>query len=69
MTQFGMPYGIMNKSKNDRKKKLKQILNFSKKKILRHYILQNIMVIQINFLVLKIYIILKFLLSLNLRIY
>jgi aryl-alcohol dehydrogenase-like predicted oxidoreductase len=32
MTQFGMPYGIMNKSKNDRKKKLKQILNFSKKK-------------------------------------
>lgn len=32
VTQFGMPYGIMNKSKNDRKKKLKQILNFSKKK-------------------------------------
>ncbi|MDC1091452.1 aldo/keto reductase [Candidatus Pelagibacter ubique] len=32
VTQFGMPYGIMNKFSFNRKKKLKQILNFSKKK-------------------------------------
>ena len=32
VTQFGMPYGIMNKFRLNRKEKLKQILNFSKKK-------------------------------------
>jgi len=32
VTQFGMPYGIMNKFRFNRKKKLKQILNFKKKK-------------------------------------
>lgn len=32
VTQFGMSYGIMNKSKKNRKKKLKEILRFVKKK-------------------------------------
>ena len=32
MTQFGMSYGIMNKSKKNREKKLKEILRFVKKK-------------------------------------
>lgn len=32
VTQFGMPYGIMNNFPNNKKKKLKQILSFSKKK-------------------------------------
>ena len=32
VTQFGMPYGIMNKSFHNRKKELKEILKFSKKK-------------------------------------
>ena len=30
VTQFGLKYGIMNKSNLNKKKKLKQILNFSK---------------------------------------
>ena len=32
VTQFGMHYGITNKSHYNKKKKLNQILNFSKKK-------------------------------------
>lgn len=32
VTQFGLPYGIMKKTNYRRKKKLKEILNFSKKK-------------------------------------
>ena len=32
VTQFGMSYGIMNKSKKNREKKLKEILRFVKKK-------------------------------------
>ena len=32
VTQFGMNYGILNLDSNNKKKKLKQILNFSKKK-------------------------------------
>ena len=32
VTQFGMPYGIMNKSNENRKKKLKEILKYARKK-------------------------------------
>ena len=32
VTQFGMNYGILNLDSTNKKKKLKQILNFSKKK-------------------------------------
>ena len=54
VTQFGMPYGIMNKFRLNRKEKLKQILNFSKKKKFKLYILPNIMETQINFLEMRI---------------
>ena len=35
VTQFGMHYGITNKSHYNKKKKLNKILNFSKKKNIR----------------------------------
>ena len=48
VTQFGLNYGIMNKS-NLNKKKVESNIKFFKKKLI-HYILQNIMAMPIKFL-------------------